>query len=100
MLVTKHELNEGRVVAIRNFEKRLTSGNVRNSLKLLINERYCIAVFIKIHGGDAQVSAQVAQIIGLAQQGASVLRHRQPSCGRPHRDRQDGPCFLAVPSGA
>lgn len=87
MLVTRHELNEGRVVAIGNFEKRLTSRNVCNSLKLLVNARYCLAVFIKIHGGDAQVSAQVPQIIGLAQQGASVLRHRQPSCCGPHRDR-------------
>lgn len=97
MVVTRHELKKGRVFAIRNLKKRLTSSNVRNFLKLLVNARYCLAVFVKIHVGDAQVSAESALIIGLAQQGASVLRHRKPTCGRPHRDRQDGPCFLAVP---
>ncbi|MCP9782128.1 hypothetical protein KBY83_02185 [Cyanobium sp. WKJ7-Wakatipu] len=57
MVVTRHQLNEGGIIGIRSLEKRLTSGNVRNSLKLLVDADYGLAVFIKVHDGYAQVNA-------------------------------------------
>ena len=57
MVVTSHQLNEGGIIGIRSLKKCLTSGDVRNSLKLLVDARYGLAVLIKIHGGYALVNA-------------------------------------------